>query len=134
MPVVERQCGGEKNNMVSLNKTHDPDRKSWVEAANAVDAEFPIQNLPWGVFSIAGGEHRIGVAIGDRILNVTRAEAVGLVRPGGSKPVFDQGVLNPYMALQQSAWSETRAPIADLLDAKCGPRNDLTLVAMRDTQ
>ena len=52
---------------VPLNETHDPARRSWVESANAPDCDFPIQNLPFGVFRRgAGATPRVGVAIGDR--------------------------------------------------------------------
>jgi fumarylacetoacetase len=103
--------------MAGLDATHDPHRRSWVEPANAAGADFPIQNLPYGVFSVDGGPRRVGVAIGDAILDLTLLEAVGLVRPGGDAPVFDQGVLNPFMALPRTAWSAMRAAVADLLDA-----------------
>jgi fumarylacetoacetase len=119
--------------VTTLNDTHDPDRRSWVESANAEGADFPIQNLPWGVFSTGGGARRVGVAIGDRILDVTAAEVAGLVRPAKS-PVFDRGTLNPFMALPQAVWSGTRARIADLLDASHGPREALTLVWHRNAQ
>ena len=43
----------------------DPDLESWVESANSRDSDFPIQNLPYGVFSKRGsGTRRLGVAIG----------------------------------------------------------------------
>ncbi len=103
--------------MPALNATHDPARTSWVESANAAGCDFPIQNLPFGVFSEGGGPRRVGVAIGDSILDLTLLEAEGLLRPGGEVPVFDQGVLNPLMALPRAVWSTTRAAIADLLDA-----------------
>jgi fumarylacetoacetase len=35
---------------IDLNATHDPARKSWIESANATDTDFPIQNLPFGLF------------------------------------------------------------------------------------
>ena len=47
---------------------------SWVESANAPDGQFPLNNLPCGVFSTAGGRRRCGVAIGDQILDVTALE------------------------------------------------------------
>ena len=51
---------------VPLNETHDPARRSFVESANAADCDFPIQNLPFGVFRPApGATPRVGVAIGD---------------------------------------------------------------------
>jgi len=110
-----------------LNATHDPARQSWVAGANDPAGDFPIQNLPWGVFSVDGGVRRIGVAIGDMILDVTAAEAAGLIAPA-PVPVFDQGILNPFMALPPVAWSDTRARIANLLDAATGERPDLVLV------
>jgi len=58
----------------ALNETHDPSRQSFVAAANAPGCDFPIQNLPFGIFRPAPGEPpRIGVAIGDRILDVAAA-------------------------------------------------------------
>ncbi len=60
-----------------MNRTHDPELRSWVESANAPDSDFPIQNLPLGVFRRKGSKEppRGGVAIGDRILDLA---AVGL--------------------------------------------------------
>jgi len=104
--------------MAALNQTHDPARKSWVEGANLKGADFPIQNLPFGVFSHGGDERRVGVAIGNSILDLTRLEAQGVLKPSAEGPVFDQGVLNPFMALPQATWSKTRAAIAGLLDSE----------------
>jgi fumarylacetoacetase len=55
-----------------LDETHDSKVQSWVESANLADADFPLQNLPFGVFRRhgAGGPAKVGVAIGDRILDV----------------------------------------------------------------
>lgn len=111
-----------------LNATHDPARVSWVDSANAPGCDFPIQNLPWGVFSEGDGTRRIGVAIGDLILDVTALEADGVVEPAPGRRVFGEGVLNPFMALGPSVWSATRAALADLLDAHGGDRA-LPLVA-----
>jgi fumarylacetoacetase len=58
---------------IELNATHDPARRSWVESANTPDADFPIQNLPFGVFR-AAGEVRGGVALGDAIIDLTRVD------------------------------------------------------------
>jgi fumarylacetoacetase len=115
--------------MTGLNATHDPARRSWVESANAPGADFPLQNLPYGVFSEDGGRPRVGVAIGDRILDLTALEEAGRIAPAPGRRVFGDGVLNPFMALPQPVWSETRALIADLLDRASGPRDDMTLVA-----
>ncbi len=61
--------------MISLNATHDASVKSWVESANTLSTDFPIQNLPFCVFRLRGssGPARCGVAIGDRIVDITRA-------------------------------------------------------------
>jgi len=57
---------------VFLDETHDPDLRSWVESANAPGCDFPIQNLPFGIFRRKNSkeERRAGVAIGDQILRV----------------------------------------------------------------
>src|SRR5579875_660392 len=53
-----------------LDETHDSDLTSWVESANRPDCDFPIQNLPLGVFRTRTNPHaRIGVAIGDFIVD-----------------------------------------------------------------
>ncbi len=119
--------------MAGLNETHDPARKSWVESANAPDTDFPIQNLPFGVFSVDGGARCIGVAIGDMIVDLTALEEAGKLTPGGSIKVFGDGVLNPFMALPQAVWSETREAISKLLDAEGGDQ-DLSLVAQADAE
>src|SRR4028118_2209652 len=58
--------------MINVNETHDLKLKSWIESANAPETDFPIQNLPFCVFSRADSYEntRIGVAIGDFILDV----------------------------------------------------------------
>jgi fumarylacetoacetase len=56
---------------VLLNETHDPARRSFVESANAPSGDFPIQNLPFGVFRPAPrSAPRVGAAIGDQIVDV----------------------------------------------------------------
>src|SRR5271163_4234492 len=59
---------------VKLNETHDSARRSLIESANAAGSDFPIQNLPFGVFRPAPGQApRVGVAIGDQIVDVAAA-------------------------------------------------------------
>ena len=100
---------------MNLNETHDSDLKSWVESANAPECPFPIQNLPFGVFSI---EHlqqpHVGVAIGDYILDLTLIEQAGLLSL--ENKVFDQSKLNPFMALGKAAWSRVRRDVSNLLN------------------
>jgi fumarylacetoacetase len=64
--------------MSEIDDTHDPALQSWVESANG-HPDFPIQNLPLGVFSIGNGEPLIGVAIGDMILNLKGLCGAGLL-------------------------------------------------------
>ena len=53
--------------------------RSWVNSANAADHDFPIQNLPFGVFTPAGEALRGGVAIGDKVLDIAAALAAGAI-------------------------------------------------------
>jgi hypothetical protein len=74
-----------------MNDTHRPDLTSWVESANAPDADFPVQNLPYGVFRRRESDElpRVGVAIGDRILDVEAAleeGVLGIDTPGRAPP------------------------------------------------
>ncbi len=70
----------------AIDATHDPAVQSWVEAANADDTEFPIQNLPFGRFREPGERRwRIGVAIGDQVLDLRRA---GLLRHADMRRVL----------------------------------------------
>jgi fumarylacetoacetase len=64
--------------MNSIDETHDPRLRSWVESANDPATEFPIQNLPFGRFRRTGEADalRIGVAIGDQILDLAAAELI----------------------------------------------------------
>jgi len=87
-----------------LDETHDSKVQSWVESANASGADFPVQNLPFGVFRRrnAGAEAKVGVAIGDRILDLDGMQTDGLlagedVRLAAKACAADS--LNPLMAL-----------------------------------
>jgi fumarylacetoacetase len=106
-----------KDAVGGLNETHDPMRRSWIGSANEPGAEFPIQNLPYGVFSYQDGAPRVGVAIGDQILDLSVLESVGAIRPSTDSSVFNQPSVNAFMARGRAAWSTTRASIAQLLDA-----------------
>lgn len=114
-----------------LDETHDPDRKSWIESANVSRSDFPIQNLPYGVFSEANAARRVGVAIGDMILDLTALEAWGQL--GTGEPLFDAGCLNPFMARPQDEWFAMRRRIAGLLDARSESR-DLPLIRQADAR
>ena len=62
---------------IRIDETHDPALASWVESANDPATDFPIQNLPFGRFREASDlDWRIGVAIGDQVLDLRRAGLV----------------------------------------------------------
>ncbi len=69
-----------------VDLTLDPSRRSWVRGATAPGGDFPLQNLPFGIFRRAGTHEapRVGVAIGDAILDVTACVAVGLLDDDGA--------------------------------------------------
>jgi fumarylacetoacetase len=106
-----------------LNETHEPGQRSWVAVANAPDADFPIQNLPYGVFSTADLTPRCGVAIGDRVLDLAAIEAAGLLRPGPAA-VFDRPALNDFLGLGPAIWRDTRRRLWQLLREDEGALRD----------
>ncbi len=105
---------------------------SWVASANAADHPFPLNNLPYGVFSTDGSMPRCGVAIGDMIFDLCAAEGDDLVTPAGT-PVFDVPYWNDFMDLGPAAWAELRATLTDLLSDGAKPRPEY-LVAQADVQ
>ncbi|MGH6998813.1 MAG: fumarylacetoacetase, partial [Phenylobacterium sp.] len=87
-----------------IDETHDPARTSWVSSANG-HADFPIQNLPFGVFSPPGGLARGGVAIGDDILDLSLAARSDLIS-GPAKWAAEAGAgstMNPLLGLAPAA-------------------------------
>jgi len=104
-----------------LNETHDPARRSLVESANAPDCDFPIQNLPFGVFRPAAGERpRVGVAIGDQILDVAAAGAAFEGLAADAARACDAPRLNHLMSLGPRAWSALRQALSRALSAEHG--------------
>jgi fumarylacetoacetase len=114
-----------------VNDTHDPDLRSWVEPANAPGAAFPIQNLPFGVFEHGSDVPHIGVAIGDRVLDVGGCEAAGLLDrlPQPIREASIAPTLNALMALGPEAWSGLRRRISDLLRADSSELRDRPALA-----
>ncbi len=88
--------------------------KSWVDSANTAATDFPLNNLPCGVFSTDIDAPRCGVAIGDFILDVTALEAEGLLTLA-DHPVFDVPFWNDLMELGPVAWADFRAQITAML-------------------
>jgi fumarylacetoacetase len=115
-------------------------RRSFIEAAR--DSHFPIQNLPYGIFTTAADPRpRAGVAIGEFVLDLAALESAGLlaVAPVGAR-VFDRDTLNPFIALGRTAWTQARSRISELLSESHAELRDnagvraRALVPMRDTR
>jgi fumarylacetoacetase len=112
--------------------THDPARTSWVTSANG-HAEFPIQNLPLGVFSVHGGKPRGGVAIGDAVLDIAAALEAGLFS-GSAREAAEAAVgptLNPLLALPAGARKALRQRVSDIHDANGAERGRVAALAPR---
>ncbi|AIT81156.1 fumarylacetoacetase [Novosphingobium pentaromativorans] len=93
--------------------THDPALASWVESAKG-HRDFPIQNLPLGVFSPAGETPRIGVAIGDMILDLSACAKAGLL-PDAASSAAGSDSLNAFMALPEGDRKALRAILSQML-------------------
>ncbi|MCA1401168.1 fumarylacetoacetase [Bradyrhizobium sp. BRP56] len=92
---------------------NDPKLRSFIDVAPTSD--FPIQNLPYGVFSSKDGlAPRVGVAIGDYVLDLWELEQDSRLDVG-PLGVFSQPSLNAFMALGPKVWSATRVRISELL-------------------
>src|SRR5918994_5776030 len=87
---------------MALDATHDPALQSWVASANQPGCDFPIQNLPFGIFKRKGGKEspRGGVAIGDQILDLA---ALG-IKTGPT--------LNGLAAMGRPAWRRLRGELS----------------------
>ncbi|HUP45814.1 MAG TPA: fumarylacetoacetase [Thermoanaerobaculia bacterium] len=103
--------------------------KSFVDSANG-HADFPLQNLPFGVYR--AGEGRIGVAIGDQILNLAACHEAGLI----SEWACTRGTLNELMSRGRDAARRLRARLTELLAEDSPDREAVTkhLVAQRDVE
>ncbi|MGH8790815.1 MAG: fumarylacetoacetase [Cupriavidus necator] len=89
-------------------------KTSWIASANDGQSHFPLQNLPYGVFSTKGQAPRVGVAIGDQVLDLAALDEAGLL-PAVAKGTFAASSLNRFIALGKPVWSETRKRLAALL-------------------
>ena len=112
--------------MADLNETHDPTRRSWVETANAPDCDFPIQNLPFGVFQSPGRAPRGGIAIGDMIFDLKVALEAGLFSPSvqAAARALSKPALNALMAMPPRQVSALRRDLSEILrsDGPVRPR------------
>ncbi len=111
----------------AIDHTHAPGLRSWVSSANG-HADFPIQNLPLGVFSPPSGGARMGVAIGDMVLDV--AASRDALHAGGSALEACAGTtLNALLALGAGPRNMLRHAVSALLAQGAIPRPDLLYAA-----
>ncbi|MEM6261253.1 MAG: fumarylacetoacetase [Bacteroidota bacterium] len=94
----------------------DATRKSWVHVPEGSD--FPLQNLPLGIFRPGNGLARAGMALGDQVIDLNALHTSGFLAalnlPDG---IFAQPVLNDFLAMGRTAWRGLRNRVADLFDA-----------------
>ncbi len=88
---------------------------SWIDSANRPDCDFPLNNLPYGVFSVGEGDLRCGTAIGDRIIDLSGLEGAGILRADPDVDVLDIACWNDFMELGPEAWAQYRAALQQLL-------------------
>ncbi|MFZ6638326.1 fumarylacetoacetase [Undibacterium sp. TC4M20W] len=108
---------------VQLNETHDVGLRSWVASANQADTDFPLQNLPYGVFRRQGSNQtfRIGIAIGDQILDLAAAHAAHAfagyteLQGGHFTNAVNASNLNALMGLGAPVWSALRLALSRVL-------------------
>jgi fumarylacetoacetase len=99
---------------MSFDDSTNPGLKSWVESANNGATHFPIQNLPYGVFTTAGNPTaRVGVAIGDAIVDLAYLEENGWLKTPAK--VFAHASLNAFIGQGRDTWRSVRAQLSALL-------------------
>ncbi len=105
--------------MTRLNETHDPSSMSWVASANSPGCDFPIQNLPFGVFRRRGSYEtfRCGVAIGDQILDLAAAQALLQGECESAMSACSGSTLNALLALGAGHWTALRLALSRALRA-----------------
>jgi fumarylacetoacetase len=86
---------------------------SWLEVPRGSD--FPLENLPYGVFEHRDGTRHVGVAIGDRILDLRAAADAGLLDGVDARATFAGETLNALLAAGGSVWRSLRLRLVDLL-------------------
>ena len=109
--------------------------KSWVASANDANHPFPLNNLPYGVFSTADLEPRCGVAIGDMILDMAAAEDSGLITLAET-PLFDVPFWNEVMEEGPELWAALRARLIEILAEGSRDKSEAEpmLVAQKDAE
>ena len=125
---------------IATNETHDPKLKSWVDAANDGKSDFPLQNLPFGVFRRAGKseDFRGGVAIGDQILDLAAAVRANIFSGDAAEAaaIASAPTLNALMGSDPGLASSLRLALSRVLrkDSAQEGRARACLMPMKDTE
>ena len=102
---------------------NDPRNRSFIQVAK--DSHFPIQNLPYGVFTTpANYSPRVGVAIGDQVMDLSLLEQEGLLEVAPGERLFNRQTLNGFIERGPDAWRRARTMISDLLRQENGRLRD----------
>lgn len=99
--------------------------QSWISSANSPETDFPLNNLPYGVFSTERTDPRCGVAIGDMIFDCQAAEEAGFIEFDEGK-VFDVPFWNEFMELGPNVWKEQRDRLKELLQSNAKDQDTLS--------
>jgi fumarylacetoacetase len=127
----------------ALDATHDESLRSWVASANEAGTDFPIQNLPLGAFRLAGtsGVPKLGVAIGNQVLDLAHARDIGMLDGLKADLVEASGAsaLTPLFACGRAALTSLRARLSTHLrvDTPEGARvrsDRALLIPMKDVE
>jgi len=119
-----------------MDETHDSKLRSWVEVD--ANSDFPIQNIPFGIYRPkGGGDLHVATAIGDYVLDLAHLDDAGLfngTEVEGTE-VFHEPTLNALMSMGRKAWKEIRLVISRLLrqeasNGDLGNNNDLKNMAL----
>ena len=97
-------------------KANDPNRKSWIEVASHSD--FPIQNIPFGIFKKSDKTICVGSRIGDYAIDLNALHKLNYF-DGISldRDIFNKKTLNDFLKLGKPIWREVRDRIAEIFDA-----------------
>ncbi|HMR42820.1 MAG TPA: fumarylacetoacetase, partial [Saprospiraceae bacterium] len=96
-------------------KTNDPKLKSWVQVS--ADSDFPIQNLPFGIFQYKDLQPRVGSAIGNFVIDMVVLYEHGFFDDMGfGKEIFENKYLNDFIGLGKEKTAAVRQRLSEILD------------------
>jgi fumarylacetoacetase len=98
--------------------------RSFIEIAP--DSHFPLENLPFGVFKLQEGGARVGVALGEQVVDLAVLEKAGLFKglPPETAAATTRDSLNEFLALGRPAWRKVREILQKLLSAETATLRD----------